>query len=179
MPEFMNFDCLPHCCSKKFETRWSNCKHMLLKRRRRRRRREGRHTKKRRDGSTLHLVALMFDHKILTVLSTIGGLGAAKGADVHTHTHSARSGANLRGSLHWPRPDKVPVDETSLHFLLLLQNCAEASSNQLKDSGAKRWKPRSAELQGLIKRNATWARGGSRAYRPRTEALQEKIPGTR
>lgn len=74
---------------KKFETRLSNCEHMLLKKKRKKEKKRGEvQKKKRRDDSTLHRVALMFDHKILTVLSTIGGLGAAKGADTHTHTLS-------------------------------------------------------------------------------------------
>lgn len=33
----------------------------------------------------LHLMALMSDHKILTVLSTVGGRGAA-GKQTHIHT---------------------------------------------------------------------------------------------
>lgn len=35
----------------------------------------------------LHLMALMSDHKILTVLSTVGGRGAA-GKQTHIHTLS-------------------------------------------------------------------------------------------
>lgn len=71
--------------------------------------------------------------------------------EADTHTHPVGSEANLRGSLHWPRPDKVPVDETSFISSCCCSLGAEAATNQLKDSGAKRWKPRSTEPQAWSK----------------------------
>lgn len=139
MLEFVNFNGLLHCCSKDFNC-LTKCKHLLEKVKKK---------EKKQNVFTLHLMALMFDHKILTVLSNVGGCGAAREADIRTH--SAWSGANLRGSLHWPWPDKVPVDETSFISSCCCRMGAEASTNQLKDSGAKRWKPRSAELQAWSK----------------------------
>lgn len=52
-------------------------------------------------------MALMFDHKILTVLSTVRGLQQGS-----RRTHSVRSGANLWGSLHWP--DQIRCQWTKL-----------------------------------------------------------------
>lgn len=98
MLEFMNFNGLLHCCSKDFNC-LTKCKHMLQKEK-----------KKKPPIFTLQLMALMFDHKILTVLSTIGGCGAA-GKLTYTHT---QPGPGLICGDHCTDPDQIRCQSTKL-----------------------------------------------------------------
>lgn len=55
-------------------------------------------------------MALMFDHTILTVLSTVGGCGAA-GKQAHTHT---QPGPGLICGDHCTDPDQIRCQSTKL-----------------------------------------------------------------
>ena len=109
--------------------------------------------KKKREGKTNFLLFIWWLWCLATTFWPFCQLSeaVAQRGSRHTHTHPVGSGANLRGSLHWPRPDKVPVDETSFISSCCCSLGVEAATNQLKDSGAKRWKPRSTEPQAWSK----------------------------
>lgn len=144
--EFMNFNGIQHSCSKYFNY-LANCKHMLQK-------------EKKKSAS----LSIWWLWCLTTKSWRFCQLSVAVEQQGSRHTHSVRSGANLRGSLHWPWPDKVPVDKTSFISSCCCSMGAEAATNQLKDSRAKRWKPRSAELQA-------WSKG----MRPGLEEAAELI----
>lgn len=59
---------------------------------------------------TLHLMALMFDHKIPTILSTVGGCGAA-GKQTYAHT---QPGPGLICGDHCTDPDQIRCQSTKL-----------------------------------------------------------------
>ena len=96
------------------------------------------------------------------------------------HTHSARSGGLICGD-HCTDPDQIRCQSTKLPSFPLVVAVWErrAATDQLKDSGAKRWKPRSAELQA-------WSKGMRPGLGEVAELIglaarlwTEKNPGTR
>lgn len=123
MLRFMNFNGLVHSCSKNFNCQ-TNCKHML-------------HKEKKKKKKHLHSSSDGFDvwPQNPDRFVNCRRLWSSREADIRTR--SARSGANLRGSLHWPWPDKVPVDKTSFISSCCCRMGAVVSTNSLRTAGLK------------------------------------------
>lgn len=93
----MNFNGLLHSCSKNFNC-LTNSNRMLKKR-----------EEKTKNIFTHHLMSLMFDHKILTILPTVWTLSSSREPDTHT-----QSGPGLICGDHCTDPDQIRCQSTKL-----------------------------------------------------------------